>query len=346
MLNWLHGIWKKVTGAIYFLSNFGIFNALKLFLGVAIKGCYPKVSDINGFPIIHAGSEIKFRQLLEVDLVNFDIREDDIFVVAYPKSGHHWAYDFINMLVTGNLELDNKIKETLFLEVYAGFEVGFDKLQTLPSPRVIYTHWPSCVLPSKLLQGKGKIVRLIRNPKDVYVSAFYHYNQMVVERGTGARDLQWNEFIEGAMDMIEGEVDPVLETKPFIGRGQDWFRYELDAEEKMNNLENAVVLYYEDLKDNMVAQLKQLSTFLGKEYCVDFYEQIAEMTSLQSVKKNKDLRMHDAFYKKGGLYRKGIIGDWKSHFTVAQNIRFDAITLKKMKNCPIMHKIRYEAVHM
>jgi len=111
----------------------------------------------------------------------------------------------------------------------------------------------------------------------------------------------------------------------------------------LNQLDHVLVLYYEDLKENMPLQLKRLATFLGKSYDEEFYEQIAERTNLAYVLKNKNLGMHNAFYKKvGGLYRKGVVGDWKNHFTIAQNVRFDEMTKRLMGGSRLVGNIRYE----
>jgi hypothetical protein len=112
---------------------------------------------------------------------------------------------------------------------------------------------------------------------------------------------------------------PSMESELFVGKGQDWCRYELDSEAKMNHLDNTIVLYYEDLKEDMVAQLKKLTVFLGKQYSDDFYKEVVAMTNLAYVKKNKNITFGAA------LYRKGEIGDWKNNFTVAQNHRFYSI---------------------
>merc|ERR1719334_576886 len=129
-----------------------------------------------------------------------------------------------------------------------------------------------------------------------------------------------------------------------MAKNADWFTYELDCEAKLNHLDHSVVLYYEDLKEDMVPQLRKLAQFLGREYDDEFLVKIAEKTNLSYVKKHKDLGMHDVLIKKEGLYRKGVIGDWKTHFTEEQSRRFDAIILRKMNGCSIMDNIRYEAM--
>ena len=91
----------------------------------------------------------------------------------------------------------------------------------------------------------------------------------------------------------------------------------------------------------MVPQLKRLAKFLGRKYDDAFLEQVAKRTNLDHVKKNKDLSMQIGL-REGTLYRKGVIGDWRNHFTPEQNRRFDRIIGAKMGSCPLMNNIRYE----
>ena len=34
----------------------------------------------------------------------FDPRPDDVFVVSYPKCGHHWSHEFLSMIIKGTLD--------------------------------------------------------------------------------------------------------------------------------------------------------------------------------------------------------------------------------------------------
>ena len=293
-------------------------------------------------PIIGCMPVARYRQLIGEDLANFKTRDDDVFVVSYAKSGHHWSYDFINMLLRGNLELDNVVKEAFFIEFLLPAADGMSAFDRLPSPRMIFTHFHADALPREVFQKERKIVRLIRNPKDVAVSAFYHRKNM--PNMAGSRFFDWNGYIEALMDVLEDKVDSeeVCEEL-FMAKNADWFTYELDCEAKLNHLDHSVVLYYEDLKEDMVPQLRKLARFLGREYGDEFLAKIAVKTNLRYVKKHKDLGMHDVLIKKEGLYRKGVIGDWKNHFTEEQSRRFDAIIQRKMNDCSIMDNIRYEA---
>ena len=38
-------------------------------------------------------------------LAAFEPRDNDVFVVSYPKCGHHWSFEFLSMIISGQTEL-------------------------------------------------------------------------------------------------------------------------------------------------------------------------------------------------------------------------------------------------
>lgn len=330
--------WSGLMGMIRFARILGYLNFVRFFLKQFWYRPKFFFVDYKGMPVpaIGCNNPNDFVKLLDEDLANFKTRDEDVYVVAFAKSGHHWSYDIINMLLKGNFVLDKIGKEAFFLEFLLPAANGMEPFDRLPSPRVIYTHYHADALPTEVFTKKRKIVRLIRNPKDVAVSGFHHRNSMAKKN---LRPMVWDEFIEQLMDSIEGirEFD-----EPFFKKGSDWFTYELDCEHKMNHLSHAIVIHYEDLKEDTVTELKRLAKFFDREYEDSFLEEVAIRTNMSYIKKNRDMSTHDAFTKGGSLYRKGIIGDWKNHFTLEQAKRFDAIIETKMNGCPLMQNIRFE----
>lgn len=329
--------WRKLYGLWRLACIVGLWNFIKNFIMSLIYRQRIQFFNFKGMPIPIVGFDVySYRKLLENDVASFETRPDDVFVVAFGKSGHHWSYDFINMLLNGNLVLDNIVKEAFFMEFIIPASHGMGPFDRLESPRMIFTHFHADALPRQVMEKKRKIVRLIRNPKDVAVSAYHHRRAMSPHM---MDNMEWNDFIDELMDVVEGKRDS---DEPFFANKTDWFTYELDCETKLNNLDHSIVLHYEDLKENMLPELRKLARFLGKDYDDEFLKKIVERTELDYVKKNKDLGMHDVLMRKGTLYRKGVIGDWKNHFSAEQNRRFDSIIAAKMKGCPIMENIRYE----
>jgi hypothetical protein len=74
------------------------------------------------------------------------------------------------MLLKNKAEYVKEIKEFCFLESIPDIK----SLNNIASPRALNTHAPYRWLPQEHLQNGGKIVHVLRNPKDIAVSLFYH----------------------------------------------------------------------------------------------------------------------------------------------------------------------------
>ena len=129
---------------------------------------------------------------------NFPVREDDIFIATFPKSGTTWLQLIVYLLMSEDFE---SIKTTPidysvpFLEMPRPItEETLNKLSNRPGPRIMKTHLPVCLLPSQV--GKGRIVFCYRNAKDVVVS-LYHHCQALSQCGL---QLTFDEFARKFME--------------------------------------------------------------------------------------------------------------------------------------------------
>lgn len=73
------------------------------------------------------------------------------------------------MLLKRKAEITSEMKTSIMLELLPETE-----LEKLPSPRVLNSHMPIEWLPKQLKEKKTKTVIIVRNPKDVAVSYYYH----------------------------------------------------------------------------------------------------------------------------------------------------------------------------
>ena len=96
------------------------------------------------------------------------------------------------MLVNNTLELEKSAKTNTMLETLPDLSIT----ESLPSPRILDTHFQFQYLPHKHIENRRKIVHMIRNPKDVMVSLYYHAQKDIM------LDLKvsWNDFFEVWMD--------------------------------------------------------------------------------------------------------------------------------------------------
>ncbi|XP_069176911.1 sulfotransferase 1E1-like [Procambarus clarkii] len=81
---------------------------------------------------------------------------------------------------------------------------------------------------------------------------------------------------------------------------------------------NMHFLFYEDLKTDVMKELRTLNEFLGTRLTQQQLDNVIEHTSFSSMKnrsiKNPEIYL-SAQKKKDGFFRKGETGDWKNHLS-------------------------------
>ena len=82
-------------------------------------------------------------------------------------------------------EMNRKPKRTAMLDFMSLEHIG-----AIKSPRILNTHHPPHLLPKDIKEKKkAKIVYIYRNPKDVAVSAYHHYSNVMEMMDCNAGDL-------------------------------------------------------------------------------------------------------------------------------------------------------------
>uniref|UniRef100_A0A8C3Q366 Sulfotransferase n=1 Tax=Geospiza parvula TaxID=87175 RepID=A0A8C3Q366_GEOPR len=244
----------------------------------------------------------------------FQARPDDLLLSTYPKSGTTWLSEIMDMIYQdGNVEKcrrDAIYNRVPFLELRAPGETsGIELLENTPSPRLVKTHLPVQLLPTSFWEKDCKIIYMARNPKDVAISYYYFHQMAKIHHDPGTKA----EFLENFM---AGKV-------PY-GSWYDHVRgwWEKKQEKKI------LYLFYEDMKKDPRREVQKILQFLGKELAEGTVDRILHHTSFQEMKKNPAANYETVLpalmdHSISPFLRKGISGDWKNHFTVAQNERFD-----------------------
>ncbi|XP_052066939.1 sulfotransferase 1B1-like isoform X2 [Mytilus californianus] len=254
------------------------------------------------------------------DIREIQSRKSDIMICTYPKSGTHWVNEVTNMLIRNKTELDTVTKVSTMLEVIPDLSV----LDALPSPRLLNTHYSFKYLPMQHIENRCKIIHMIRNPKDVCVSFYYHSKSDTFLDFTGT----WDDFFE----MWMSDKCP----------NGSWYNYEKEMEQAEKDFPGMIFnCYFEEMKKDNTGEIQRLANFLGIPCTEKIIENIAETTSFNHMQKNK-LDMTEVISGKGFIYRKGEIGDWKNHFTVAQNERFDVQYTERFKDSS--YKLSFEQI--
>ncbi|XP_060070410.1 sulfotransferase 1A3-like [Ylistrum balloti] len=251
-------------------------------------------------------------------LQQLEVREDDTFILSYPKSGTHWVFTIASMLRTGNSAY---IGSPHFLDYN-----DVDYLNKLPSPRLLASHMTFDRLPLQVREGKGKVFVVSRNPKDVAVSLYTFLMKLKTKDFSGS----WEGFLRFYM---EGKI--------VYG---SWFDTLFDWEKIKTTYkgDNIMYLVYEEMKQDLLSEINKMATFLGVEYDKSFLEEVTERNQFKTMVKTiiEEIKPQDQQFihkvsdeKKLPIYRKGEVGDWKNHFTVAQNEAFDRLYQEQMRDC-------------
>ncbi|XP_045355313.1 amine sulfotransferase-like [Leopardus geoffroyi] len=254
------------------------------------------------------------------NLDDFVIRESDVFIITYPKSGTSWFQQLLSLIYfeehrkgIGNLETVDRVPF---------FEYNFRKMDFVerPSPRLFATHLPYYLVPRGLKNKKAKIIYIYRNPKDVMCS-YFHFSKNVTLQVTSS----FEEFME---QFLEGKV------------GSLWFDH-IKGWYEHKSLFNIQFLMYEEMKKDLKGSLSKVCKFLGKELSEEEMDAIVRQATFQNMKYDPRanykniIKTRYGLEAKGHFLRKGTIGDWKNHMTVEQNERFDKIFQRKMKDFPL-----------
>lgn len=240
----------------------------------------------------------------------------DIFIDTFPKCGTNWTKRIVQLLVGNQTAQESDYGlSTSFFEM-----VGKDVIAGLPQPRIITSHLEYGLLPQ---HPQAKYIYVVRNPKDCCVSYYHH------TRKTKAYHFEDGSFDEYLQLFVDGRTS----FGDYFHHLVSWYPHVGDT--------NVLFLTYEGMKKDVSAAILKMAKFLDvqdpelvnpdsgpfkkvvelsdvaamKEYLTANYSRAMGEGDPDKWTAKKDYPLDRAPPPPDALVRKGIIGDWKNHFT-------------------------------
>ncbi|XP_033740290.1 sulfotransferase 1C3-like isoform X2 [Pecten maximus] len=250
-------------------------------------------------------------------IASFRCKADDVLLCTFPRSGTHWVFNMARMIQTKNLQYSGTPEMMEFQDIGV--------IDEMESPRMFHTHLSYPFIPKGAKEGQLKIIYVLRNPKDAACS-YYTFLSKVE-----------NTCYSGNM---EGYLNAFL-SEEFIGSGGSWFTHTKEWNTAMSTNPDLKILFlrFEDLKKNLYRNILRIAAFLEVDEDECFLRKVEQTVTFDNLKKEhatstgeSELWKHLGDNGRMPIYKKGIVGEWKTMLTVAQNEQFDKVYKEKMSD--------------
>lgn len=249
-----------------------------------------------------------------------NVRDEDIFIVTYPKSGTNWMIEILCLILKDGDPSWIRSEPIWQRAPWCETVISAFSLPERPNPRLMSSHLPVQLFTKAFFRSNAKVIYLGRNPRDIVVS-LYHYSKIAGQlKDPGTPD----QFLQ---DFLKGEV----QFGSWFDHIKGWIR--------MRKRENFLFITYEELQQDMRGSVKRLCEFLGRPLGEEALNSVVAHSTFGAMKANAMSNftlLPDSLldHRQGTFLRKGISGDWKNHFTVAQSEAFDHVYREQMRGQP------------
>jgi Sulfotransferase domain len=230
---------------------------------------------------------------------NLTVREDDVFISSYPKSGNTWTRFLVANLIHPQeavtfLNIDHIVPDPDLR--------SRNFLKNCPRPRVMKSHHP-------FDPRYKRVICIVRDPRDVALSQ-YHFQ---IKRGLIKTGHPMEEFVQR---FVAGE------TNEYGSWGQNVGSWLIAR----HHTPGFLLLRYEDLKERPEEGLAQIAGLLGLEVDGGQLARAVELSSADRMRKLEKLQAGKwastrETRKDLAFVRSAVAGEWKSglpHDAVAQ----------------------------
>jgi tetratricopeptide (TPR) repeat protein len=272
-------------------------------------------------------------------------RDGDVFISTFPKSGTTWMQQVVCMLSGEPRDVDIQMRAPYIEAAIATCVFSMQRLRELPAPRLFKTHAAFEDLPvagcTKAAPPPNvKVVIVVRDPRDVMVSLYYHSKSIKGISYQGTWDEWFDDFVNGVAplpmaaasgaDGGDGEGKSDSSKSDWFSHTLGWWRVARDHPEQV------LWVRYEDMLADPLASVRRVAQLVNPSVVGDdsLLREIVHASSFGEMKQRHDAcEENNEMRNAGGTshFRKGQSGDWRRHLSAAQRERFGRVMVERLK---------------
>ena len=191
------------------------------------------------------------------------------------------------------------------------------------------------------------MVVVVRDPRDVMVSLYYHSRSITGIAYEGSWDEWFEAFVAGTAplpmaaprgdgDVCAAEADARGESRRPSGAPNDWFEHTLGWWQVAKASPDRVLwVRYEDMLSDPINEVRRVARLVSPGLADDdaALRRIVEASSFEEMKQRHEADPDSATHRRAGEhghFRQGKAGDWRAHLTGEQRTRFDEILRRRL----------------
>jgi aryl sulfotransferase len=258
---------------------------------------------------------------------DFQMRDDDIVIATFSKSGTTWTQQIVGQLIFNGADRYTQMESPWIDFLLRDGETERANAQT--HRRYLKTHLPIDALP---YSQTARYLYIGRDVRDIFWSWYNHWSSFRPEVLEFIRGLYpTSAGIQYPSEDIRAEFFKWMEADaypswPFWSHVQGWFDH--------RHLPNLKLIHFANLKADLPGQIREIAAFLDIPIDPASFDRIVEHCSFDYMKKaatDSDQGARRVF-KDGAVsfFNKGTNGRWRDVLTDEDNARFHAEVAKRL----------------
>ena len=277
----------------------------------------------------------------------FAVRPDDIVIATYPKCGTTWTQRIVDLLVFQDPTPRPIMDTAVWLDsrIFATREEDVATLEAQKHRRFMKTHLPFDALP---IYDTVKYIHVARDGRDAFLSWHNHVRGFTAEAKMRIGGVIMNDPLLAPMmaggPPPETPEDPQVyfqtwieeaEGEPRTGPGAELSYFDFEntywSERRRKNL---LFVHYNDLKADLVGEMRRISEFLEIDTPADRLATLAKAAEFETMKANGEALLPKLrqYFDNGAqrFLNKGSNGHWRDILTEADLARYEAVFRRKV----------------